>query len=58
MDGIGLSFHSNDHARLGVERWLEKKKMGIKPGSPKPRIDEDVIESGGLGEVVENDGDN
>lgn len=36
VDDYNLSFCSNDHARLGLTRWEEKKKLGIKPGSPKP----------------------
>lgn len=34
IDGYVINFHSNDHARLGIERWQEKKKMGLKPGQP------------------------
>lgn len=34
MGEYNLTFHSNDHARLGIQRWMEKEKLGIKPGQP------------------------
>lgn len=37
LDKYGLSFCSNDHARVGLSRWEEKKKAGIKPGMPIPK---------------------
>lgn len=39
QDGHPLNFCSNDHARLGITRWEEKKKLGIKPGQPQPAPD-------------------
>ena len=32
QDNYSLTFCSNDHARIGITRWEEKKKLGIKPG--------------------------
>lgn len=37
LDGHNISFCSNEHARVGVERWQEKVKLGIKPGQPLPK---------------------
>lgn len=52
LDGYGLSFHSNDHARVGIDRWMEKKKMGIKPGQPRPKEEPgDIVETGNIPEI-------
>jgi hypothetical protein len=46
VDDHGLSFCSNDHARVGLSRWEEKVKMGIRPGQ-KQSIDTHVDEQVG-----------
>lgn len=38
-DNHPLSFCSTDHARVGVGRWEEKKKLGVRPGQPQPAKD-------------------
>lgn len=52
VDGYNLSFHSNDHARIGISRWEEKKKLGIKPGQPAP-VDNDQYTGDNLEEVTD-----
>lgn len=34
LDNNPINFCSNDHVRLGTDRWNEKKKMGVRPGVP------------------------
>lgn len=36
QDGYSINFCSNDHARVGIERWADKKARGITPGSRRP----------------------
>lgn len=52
LDGHQISFCSNQHARVGVERWQEKVKMGIKPGQPLPQ-EEDLQMIGDNMEEIE-----
>ena len=38
-DNYRLNFCSNDHARTGIARWDEKRKLNIKPGVPQRKDD-------------------
>jgi hypothetical protein len=51
LDGYNISFCSNQHARVGVERWQEKVKMGIKPGQPLPKEEDTIMTGDNLGEI-------
>lgn len=53
LDGYSISFCSNDHARVGIERWQEKVKLGIKPGSPLPKDEEGEYMADNLNEIEE-----
>ena len=53
--GYNLSFHSNDHARIGIARWEEKKRLGITPGNPRPKIDEEEFTGDNLQELGEKE---
>lgn len=54
QDGYGLSFCSNDHARVGLTNWNENKKRGIRPGTPaKTTIDDTDMLGDNLQEVEE-----
>ena len=52
MGEYNLTFHSNDHARIGIQRWMEKEKLGIKPGVPaRPEDPADEYMSDNLEEI-------
>lgn len=40
LDGHSINMCSNDHARLGITRWQDKKARGITPSSPQERPNE------------------
>lgn len=44
QEGYLLTFCSNDHARTGLNNWLEKKNKNIRPGIPYKEEESDVLE--------------
>ena len=52
LDGIMINFCSPYHARLGEDRWMEKKDQGITPGMPPKPKDEEFI-SDNTDEMIE-----
>lgn len=53
LDNYGVNVCSNDHARLAITRWNEKKKLGIKPGMPKPPNTSDEMLGDNMQEISE-----
>lgn len=53
IDQHRLSFCSNDHARTGLSRWEEKKKLGIKPGMPRQKEEIPEVSGDNIQEVEE-----
>lgn len=52
IDKYSIDFCSNQHARVGIERWKEKEALGIKPGQPK-KIEETQVEGDNIQELEE-----
>ena len=43
VDGYSINLCSNDHARVALTRWGEKKKLGLKPGVPQRKEEIDAV---------------
>jgi hypothetical protein len=55
VDGYSINFCSNDHARVGLTRWEEKKKLGVKPGQPFIKEDEGEYVGDNIQELEEKE---